>query len=166
MKLVKLWICLIMFVMSASADIQLSALFSDGMVFQRNKPIEIWGQVEPNEKVTVRFGGVVRKTHADKNGNFEIKLKSMSASFKPRTLFIRSGSEQVEIKNVLVGEVWLCSGQSNMEWTVKQSANYEEEKDLARYPQIRMITVKKTFSTEPENTFEGRWRQNSIQEDS
>ena len=158
MKLVKLWICLIMFVMSASADIQLSALFSDGMVFQRNKPIEIWGQVEPNEKVTLRFGGVVRKTHADKNGNFEIKLKSMSASSKPRSLLIRSGSEQVEIKNVLVGEVWLCSGQSNMEWTVKQSANYEEEKDLARYPQIRMITVKKTFSTEPENTFEGRWR--------
>ena len=101
---------------------------------------------------------MVRKTYADENGDFQIQLKSMSASSKPRTLFIESGSDHVEIKNVLVGEVWLCSGQSNMEWTVQQSANYEEEQKRAHYPHIRMITVKKTFSTEPEFTFEGRWK--------
>jgi sialate O-acetylesterase len=158
MKIVTSWIIAVVFVMGAGADIKLSALFSDGMVLQRNKPVIIWGQVDPNAQVTVRFGGMGRKTYADENGDFKIQLKSMSASSKPRTLFIESGSDRVEIQNVLVGEVWLCSGQSNMEWTVQQSANYEEEQKRARYPHVRMITVKKTFSTEPEFTFEGRWK--------
>ena len=90
-----------------------------------------------------------------------IQLKAMSASSIP-TLLIQAGSERVEIKNVLVGEVWLCSGQSNMEWTVEQSANFEEEQARANYPQIRMITVKKKFSTEPQLTFKGQWSQQPL----
>lgn len=158
MKVVQSWILAILCVMSAGAEIKLSALFSDGMVLQRNKPVAIWGQTDPNAKIMVRFGGIVRRTNSDENGNFEVQLKAMSASLAPRTLLIQAGSERIEIKNVLVGEVWLCSGQSNMDWTVQQSANFEEEQARANYPQIRMITVNKTFSTEPQSNFKGKWR--------
>ena len=74
MKWVTSWILVIFFVMSAGADIKLSALFSDGMVLQRNKPVILWGQVDPNAQVTVRFGGMVRKTYADENGDFQIHI--------------------------------------------------------------------------------------------
>ena len=109
MKVAQVWILAILCVMNAGAEIKLSALFSDGMVLQRNKPVAIWGQADPNVKIMVRFGGIVRRTNTDENGNFEVQLKAMSASSTPRTLLIQAGSERVEIKNVLVGEVWLCS---------------------------------------------------------
>ena len=105
-----------------------------------------------------RFGGIIKNTIAESDGAFVITLKSQSASKKPRTIYIKSGNDQIEIKNVVVGEVWLCSGQSNMEWKVNQSANYEVEKKSANYPLIRMITVKHKFLTEPQFNFEGNWR--------
>ena len=71
---------------------------------------------------------------ADSDGTFVIKLKSLSASKKPRTIYIKSGNDEIEIKNVVVGEVWLCSGQSNMEWKVNQSKNYEVEKRVLIIP--------------------------------
>ena len=133
--------------MNAGAEIKLSALFSDGMVLQRNKPVAIWGQADPNVKIMVRFGGIVRRTNTDENGNFGT-VKSYVRFINSPHPFDSSGFKNVlRIKNVLVGEVWLCSGQSNMEWTVEQSANFEEEQARANYPQIRMITVKKKFST-------------------
>ena len=142
MKYFLIYFFIISCIFSSIAEIKLPAVFSDGMVLQREKPIHIWGKVKPNAKVSIRFAGIVKNTIAESDGTFVIKLKSLSASKKPRTIYIKSGNDEIEIKNVVVGEVWLCSGQSNMEWKVNQSANYEVEKKSANYPLVRMITVK------------------------
>jgi sialate O-acetylesterase len=158
MKYFLIYFFIISCIFSSIAEIKLPAVFSDGMVLQREKPIHIWGKVKPNAKVSIRFAGIVKNTLADSDGTFVITLKSLSASKKPRTIYIKSGNDEIEIKNVVVGEVWLCSGQSNMEWKVNQSANYEVEKKSANYPLIRMITVKHKFDTEPQFNFQGNWR--------
>ena len=112
---------------SAVADVSVPQFFSDNMVLQRGEAVPVWGKADPGEAVTVTFSGQTKKAEADKDGKWLVKLDSMDANAEGSTLTV-SGKNKLEIENVLVGEVWICSGQSNMQWTVSNSMNPAEEK--------------------------------------
>jgi len=136
------------------AAVTLPKIFADNMVLQRNVLIPVWGWADANEKVTVKFNGQTKTVKADKSGKWMVRLDAETAG-GPYELLIQ-GKNIVEIKNVLVGEVWLCSGQSNMEFPVGKSkgwglSNYEEVTAAAvNYPMIRQIKVSHTISSLPE----------------
>ncbi len=109
----------------AMADVKLPAIFNSNMVIQRDVDAPIWGWGEPGEKITVTGSwGKSAEITTPKNGKWELKLATPNAG-GPFTLTIQ-GKNRIELKNVLAGDVWLCSGQSNMAWTVKNSNNAKE----------------------------------------
>lgn len=140
-----------------SAKVVLPKIFADNMVLQRNVPIPIWGWADPNEKIQVSFHQQVKSVKADKKGKWVLRLDAEVAG-GPFCLTIK-GENTIQIRNVLVGEVWMCSGQSNMEWTVGQSLNAEKEIAEANYPFIRHIKILKTISSLPQDDIsEGSWK--------
>ncbi len=143
---------------SCYAELKLPALFSDGMVLQRDQKIAVWGWADPDAEVTVSFAGKDKTVKVDVSGAFMVRLGKMKASSRPRSLKVVSGAESAEVKNVLVGEVWLCSGQSNMEWPVSKAMNFEAEKAAADYPLIRMFLTKKAASAELQKDCTGSWK--------
>lgn len=108
--------------------LQLSPLFTDGMVLQRDKEILIKGKANANKVIKVHFGKISRKTMSDFQGNWELMLPAFPASKKGKRLTISSEKTKLTFSNVLVGDVWLCSGQSNMGFPFKYSAEYDEQK--------------------------------------
>ena len=130
-----------------SANVTLPGIFSDNMVLQRDTPIPVWGWASPGEKIVVTFNNQVNSVKADKKGKWIVKLNPENAG-GPYELVIK-GKNTIRITNVLVGEVWLCSGQSNMEWTVGQSNNAKKEIASADYPFIRHIKVPHSISSLP-----------------
>jgi sialate O-acetylesterase len=132
--------------LSARADVKLPALFSDNMVLQQGMRLPVWGWAADGEKVTVTFRG--KKVSATaQGGKWMVKLPNQKAG-GPDTLTVE-GHNQIELKNVLVGEVWICSGQSNMEWPLRSS--FESDKDIANCANsnLRLFTVPKFKATEP-----------------
>ena len=135
---------------SLHADVTLPKIFSDNMVLQRNKTIPVWGWANANEKITVQFDHQTKKTKADKNGKWMVKLDNESAG-GPYQLIVK-GKNTITINDVLVGEVWICSGQSNMEMPIEgwgQINNYQEEISNANYPMIRHFKVPNQVSSIP-----------------
>ena len=106
---------------SVNAKVTLPEIFADNMVLQRNVLLPVWGWADANEKVEVRFHNQVKFAQADKSGKWMLKLDPETAG-GPYSLTIQ-GKNSIQLSNVLVGEVWICSGQSNMEWTVGGSLN-------------------------------------------
>jgi sialate O-acetylesterase len=139
------------------AEVKLPSVFSDNMVIQQNKPVKIWGWADKDELVEVRFRGQVKKTKADKTGNWTLILDAVSYG-GPYTLAVKGKNNDITLKNILVGEVWLCSGQSNMEWTVSSVNNANSEINNANYPQIRSFNVVKAIGIKPEEKLEGLWQ--------
>lgn len=139
----------------ASADVKLPSIFGDHMVLQRDRKIPIWGWADPGEKVTVTLGKDSDSATADKNGFWSVSLSRLPAG-GPHEITVQ-GKNTIKLTDVLVGEVWLCSGQSNMEWTVTASADPEKEIAAGNHPQIRLITVPKKTAETPQNNFEGKW---------
>ncbi|MBL0356642.1 MAG: hypothetical protein IPP72_06970 [Chitinophagaceae bacterium] len=137
----------IMFCISISvfANVKLPVIFSDNMVLQRNTLIPVWGWADANEKIQVQFNHQTKTIRADKNGKWKVRLDAEPAG-GPYELSI-NGKNSILIKNVLVGEVWLCSGQSNMEWTVGLSNNAKKEIATADNPFIRHIKVLHAISS-------------------
>jgi sialate O-acetylesterase len=136
------------------AEIRPNPLFSDGAVFQRDQAIPIWGTAREGEKVTVELGGQKVSTIAE-NGAWRVDLKPLAAG-GPFTLTL-TGDNSLTLDNILIGEVWICSGQSNMEWTFNKAANAKEEGPKANYPKIRMFTVAKNISIKPLAEAPGSW---------
>src|SRR5690554_4482844 len=99
-------------------ELRLANIFTDNMVLQRNNLITVWGWAKPQSKVVVSFGEHTKITQSNQAGNWEVILDELQTSIIPRNLVITSQEEKILLKNVLVGEVWLCSGQSNMFWPV------------------------------------------------
>ena len=140
-----------------NAMIVLPQIFSDNMVLQRNVLIPVWGQGAANEKIEVRFNRQVKTIKADKNGKWMIRLDAELAG-GPYELTVKA-TNTIQIKNILIGDVWLCSGQSNMEWSVGQSNNAKTEIAAALYPQIRHIKIPHSISSLPQAAFEaGGWQ--------
>jgi sialate O-acetylesterase len=138
------------------AELKLAAMFSDHMVLQRDLPVPIWGWTDAGMEVTVEFAGQKKIATADKTGKWSLKLDPMSASAEPSVMAISSSVGDVKrtITDILVGEVWLCSGQSNMEMPVGfvpwsgGALNYEEEIRNSANPLIRQYLVDKQFKVD------------------
>ena len=140
---------------AASANPFLHPLFSDHAVLQRDVPLPVWGWTEPGERVKVDFLGQSVETTADDSGKWLVKLGPYPAG-GPHTLTV-SGSKTVEVTDVKMGDVWICSGQSNMEWPVTKSDRSEAEIVAADHPNIRLFTVPRMASVEPLSTVEAHW---------
>ena len=143
---------------SSFAELKLAALFSDGMVLQRDQKVAVWGWAAPGAEVTVLFAGQEKMGKAGKDGKFMVRLRKMKASVESRVLKVVSGAESAEVRNVLVGEIWLCSGQSNMQMAVKGADNFEKEQAAANYPLIRMFLTDLKASTELQKDCTGSWK--------
>ena len=143
----------------AAGELKLAAVFSDHMVLQRDKPVPVWGWADQGEKITVEFGGRKQSAAADADGKWQVKLDSMEASAESQTLIVRSDKQdrKVEVSDVLVGEVWLGSGQSNMAMTVNRAKNFETEQAAATFPLIRMFKEESAASATAQADSKGKW---------
>ena len=121
------------------AEVRLSKVFNDHMVLQRQKPLRIWGTSEVGAKVSVAFAGQTRTTAADAAGKWLVELGPLEASSKGRQLVAKSGTGAVTIEDVLVGEVWITPGQSNMECELSHTTEADIDIAGADYPQIRFF---------------------------
>ena len=141
----------------ASADVTLPHVFGSHMVLQGGRAIPIWGWADPEEKVSVQIGDQPAVTAAaDKAGAWRVTLPEMPAG-GPFTVRV-AGKNTITLGDVLVGEVWLCSGQSNMEMAVASCINAHEEIAAANHPQIRHIQVPKLTASVPAKDFPGQWQ--------
>ncbi|MFM1878232.1 MAG: hypothetical protein RLZZ241_1098 [Bacteroidota bacterium] len=128
------------------AEVKLPALVGDHMVLQRDAAIRIWGWAEPGERVTVQLKNQKKSTRTGTNGTWEIFLNPEAAG-GPYTLTVR-GTNSIVLNDILFGDVWLASGQSNMEWSLQNTNNADREIALAKFPEIRLFTVKREFAFE------------------
>ena len=151
--------------LSLFANVRLPKIFGDNMVLQRNKEIPVWGWADANEKITVQFNKQTKNVKAGKDGKWIVKLDNETAG-GPYQLTI-TGKNTITFNNVMVGEVWICSGQSNMEFPIEgwgKVANYKEEEANANYPLIRQIKVPLTVSSTPKDDIpSGEWKECSPQ---
>jgi len=131
----------ILFQINASAIWEIPNIFGDNMVLQRDLPVPVWGWTDPYQNVTVRFKGQAKSVKSGVDGKWMIRLDPMAASRKPCVLEISSGENRSKFVNILVGDIWICSGQSNMAFPMKHSNNSEIEIPLADYPQIHLFKV-------------------------
>lgn len=142
---------------AVKADVTLPSIISDGMVLQQKMATPIWGWADPGEEVTVVFGKQSKTNTADGEGRWMVNLDPMDANAQPQMLRI-TGKNTIELPSVLVGEVWICSGQSNMEWSVAQSLNAKEEIENANHPMIHLFNVPgHTTSDKPKDKCPGQW---------
>ncbi len=149
-------LCLVASTTFARAELQLPALFSDNMVLQRNVSVPIWGWADDGEVITVQFRGQKLTTTAH-NGKWSLRLRRLKAG-GPDTLTVASPKRTIEIKNVLVGEVWIASGQSNMEWPVTQSDQPEATIASATNSQIRFFQVPNVKAEAPTVRVNASWK--------
>lgn len=131
----------------ASADITLPNIFTNSMVLQRNQENAVWGKADVGESVSVHIGEQQLSTKADANGDWKVMLAPMGIG-EPLELIVK-GKNEIRVQDILVGEVWICSGQSNMQWSVNASNNVALEKASANYPNIRMINFPQVGVQEP-----------------
>ena len=153
-------ICLALFTISAAAhaNVVLAPLFTDNAVLQRDKPVPIWGTADAGEKVAVAFAGQTVATTADAAGKWSVALAALPATATPADLVVK-GNNTLTLTNVVVGEVWIASGQSNMEWVLKNT--YDASLDVAgsaANPLIRHIKIAKKVSDTPLTTATGTWQ--------
>ena len=139
------------FARQARADVRLPAFFSDHMVIQREKPVPVWGRAEPGEAVTVSFAGQRKSGVADASGRWSVRLDKMRANASPQTLTV-TGRNVLTVKDVLIGEVWLCSGQSNMTYRFGYNKDYyAADIAAANDPGLRCFLVDFHTAPTPEN---------------
>jgi sialate O-acetylesterase len=167
----------------AQADVKLPAIIGSNMVLQADMKAPIWGWADPGEKVTVTLGGQKAEATADKDGKWQVRLEAMGVTLavkatvsadrryvqmdlRPQSAqkagagpleMTVAGKNTLKLQNVLVGEVWICSGQSNMEWGVRSSKDAENEIADAKYPKIRLFKVANVTSDTPLTDVKGQW---------
>ncbi|MFN9881520.1 MAG: sialate O-acetylesterase [Planctomycetota bacterium] len=139
-----------------AAEVSLAKVFGDHMVLQRERPAAIWGWATPGELVTVEFAGQSLESRADETGKWLVRLAPLEASIEPRKLTVR-GTNRLELADVLVGDVWLCGGQSNMEWPLA-ACDAAEDLAAADFPLIRHFGVAPNFASTPQRDVQGNWQ--------
>ena len=151
------------------AEVKLASPFTSHMVLQCEMKVPVWGSAEPGEPITVEFAGQKLSTTADADGKWNVKLKPMKASAEPRELVVtgnhQSPIENLKCEDVLVGEVWLASGQSNMDFSMSKKVKYfagvtneGAEIAAANYPLIRMFTGEAAKAFAPQANVGGEWK--------
>ncbi len=139
---------LLLLVTMGTAQISMPAIFSDNMMFQREKKIHLWGNAGKKEKIKIAFNGQKYKVKADKSGEWSTFLPVTKAG-GPYELSVSGKRNQLHFSNILVGDIWLCGGQSNMEWYLQKADNGEKEVAVANYPNIRLFDVPHIMSNTP-----------------
>lgn len=139
----------------ARADVKLPSIFGDHMVLQQKQKDKVWGWADPGEEVTVKVADQSKSAKADDKGKWSVTLDPLSAG-GPHTLTV-VGKNTVKFEDVLVGEVWLCAGQSNMQMDVAGSNDADLEALTAKFPKVRLITVPLIGTQEPRDDFQGKW---------
>jgi len=153
-----LW-CLLMVAGAASADVRLPAVIGDNMVLQRGANAAIWGWADAGEKIrcTADWLAAKKVAVADKDGRWRFRIEAPKTP-GPHKMTI-TGTNSVQINNILAGEVWFCSGQSNMQWSVKRTANSDAEIAAADYPNIRLFSIERVPAGQPQRDCVGSWSQ-------
>jgi sialate O-acetylesterase len=146
---------ILVFACAVRAEVRLPAIIGDNMVLQQGTKVRIWGNAKAGERVIVTFQNKSTETVADAQGYWQVFIGPLKSG-GPAELTVK-GDNTVTIKNVLVGEVWLCSGQSNMEWPLANTIGATETLAQANYPEIRMFRVEHHTSAEPLKDLEGHW---------
>ena len=150
--------------LACDAAVQLPAIFGSHMVLQRELPLPIWGRADPGESVTVELAtadGKEKQTASTKtgpDGKWRITFKPIRTG--PSYVLAVKASNEIQLTNIEAGEVWFCSGQSNMHWTFDKSQqvdNNDKELQAAHYPKIRFFTVKKALADQPQDDAPGEW---------
>ncbi|MBK1825573.1 hypothetical protein JIN81_00955 [Haloferula rosea] len=137
------------------AEVTIASPFTENAVLQRGLPVPIWGKADPGEEVTVEFAGQKKSVAADADGRWVVRLDSMTASAEPRALRVTAKESELSLANVVVGEVWICSGQSNMQFA---ATSVPEIRVLERKAKrIRTFEVKRTVAFEEQDSCEGKW---------
>ncbi|MGL5018213.1 MAG: sialate O-acetylesterase, partial [Luteolibacter sp.] len=144
------------------AELKLPAIIGDHMVLQQKQANPIWGWDTPGTEVTVTFAAQSVSAKAGADGKWSVKLAPLPANAAPQTLKV-AGSTTREIVDVLVGEVWMCSGQSNMQWRLNQSWNGDLEAAASDFPGIRLIQVPNLGTQELKTDFKGQWQSSTPQ---
>jgi sialate O-acetylesterase len=140
-----------------SAELKLPAMFTSGAVVQQGMPVPVWGWADPGAEVKVAFAGQTKTAKADEGGNWSVKLDTLPVNKEATVMTITSGETELKVEDVLVGEVWFCSGQSNMEQTVGGAIMPEFVKP-DELPMIRHIKVPHVRVNEPADDFKGAWQ--------
>jgi sialate O-acetylesterase len=137
--------------------LRLPAILGDHMVVQSDTPVRVWGWARPGDTVNISLGRAAASAKADDQGAWSAELEKLPASDTPLELVVKDATTTLTVRDVLVGEVWLCSGQSNMAFQLGQCANVSEELLRADRPQIRFFQVRTPFSPTPLSDCEGKW---------
>lgn len=140
----------------ALADVKLPSVIGSHMVLQRDATVPIWGWADPGEEVTVTLGDQKRSARPGDDGRWQVQFKGLTAG-GPHTLIV-AGKNEIALEDILVGEVWVCSGQSNMEWSVAASDNPQQEIAEAQFPNIRLFHVPRRASTQPLEDVVAEWK--------
>ena len=144
------------------AEINLPRVFTNNMVLQRDMPVNIWGWAEPDEKIMLTFFGKAFATKADASGEWAVKLPATAAG-GPYEMTI-SGENKIHLKNILFGDVWICSGQSNMYFRVTAAKNAYKDINEANYKNIRLFQIDKDANYQPKQDLaSGEWQECSPQ---
>jgi len=141
---------------AAMADVKLPSLVGDNMCLQQGKALNIWGWADPQEKITVSFCGQDVSAVADADGKWSVKLQPLKSG-GPFEMTI-AGKNSVTLKNIMIGEVWVCSGQSNMQWSMAVVKNSAEEIAAANFPNIRLFQVPRVTAVEPVADVKAQWQ--------
>ena len=140
---------------TATADVKLPHVIGSRMVLQREISIPVWGWADPNENITVKLGGNEVSTKASKDGTWKVEMPSMKAGGPFRMTV--SGKNTIELTDILIGEVWVCSGQSNMQWPLKSAFNANQEIARANYPEMRLFYVPRIPAGQPVPDVDAEW---------
>lgn len=143
----------------SAAELSVSAVFSDHMVLQQGKPVPVWGWANAGDKITVSFGQQKQSTTADQSGKWTATLEPLQTSDQPQQMVIASTAQDrpIRINDILVGEVWLASGQSNMAMTVNRAQDFDKEQAAANLPRIRVFTERSSAAPTASEQAKGEW---------
>lgn len=142
---------------AVNADVVLPNIFSDHMILQRNQENPVWGKADPSEKVVVTLAGQQHKTVADAQGNWRVLLSPLTVADGPCNLKVK-GKNTVSFEDVLIGEVWMCAGQSNMGFAINNANDSDLEIATADYPNIRLLAVPHVGTQEPQFNIDATWK--------
>ena len=141
----------------ARAELWMPSIFSSHMVLQQNQKNPVWGKGDPGTVLTISFAGEDQQVTVDQNGYWHAALKPVKAGYTPYELRVALGAVSLYFDDILMGEVWVASGQSNMQWTVSSSDNAQEEIAAANHPNLRLFYVTRVTADTPQENCEGTW---------
>ncbi len=152
------WALVLVWVMPGFAQLRVASLFQDHAVLQRERAVPVWGEASPGEQIAVRFASQRVETVADSSGRWRVELAPMAANATGASLRVETSREVRVFGDLVVGDVWLCAGQSNMEWSVARARDAQTEIATADHPLIRHIKIANFSSRSEVQDVRGRWR--------